>query len=119
MTKFEELQKGQNGRKNPFTVPEGYFAQLQQNVMASLPEKEETKVIKMTPRRRYLLPVITAAASVCVAICGISIWFNKTAKASENDLNVAIYEQFAEANEYDNYIMMDNEDIYAYMSQNQ
>lgn len=118
MTKKENIKIEQFGRENPFTVPEGYFSQLQQNIMDSLPEKE-TKVIKMAPRRRFLVPVISVAASVLVAICGISIWFNKTANVSDSDMNVALYEQCSDSNDdMENYIMMDNEDIYAYMCQN-
>lgn len=118
MAKKEDIKDLQFGRENPFTVPEGYFSQLQQNIMDSLPEKD-TKVIKMAPRRPFLLPVITAAASVCIAICGISIWFSKTANTADSEMNMAVYEQnSASDNDFENYIMMDNEDIYAYMCQN-
>lgn len=116
MTKQEQQIEQKFGKENPFTVPEGYFAQLQQNIMDSLPE-QETKVIKMTPRRRFLVPVITAAASVCVAICGISIWFNKINNVEMSNVAVTTPVSFYD-DDAENYIMMDNEDIYAYMIQN-
>lgn len=117
MTNTEEFLDKKFGRQNHFTVPEGYFSQLQKNVMDSLPE-QQPKVVKMTPRHRYLLPVMTAAASVCIAVCGISIWFNKTAENTE--ANVALSESTSSYSdsEAEDYIMMDNEAIYAYMSRN-
>lgn len=40
MTKEELNIQKQVGKSNPFSVPEGYFEQLQEQLMESLPEKQ-------------------------------------------------------------------------------
>lgn len=119
MSKSEEFIEKRFGRETPFTVPEDYFAQLQSKVLESLPERE-TKVIKMTPRRS-LKPLVTIAASVCVAVFGLTVWLHQM---SSSETNIALSES-TEFNEmlssYDEstseYVFMDTDDMYAYLSQ--
>lgn len=120
MANSEEILEKRFGRQTPFTVPEGYFAQLQQNVMDALPE-QPSKVVVMTPRHRFLRPMVGIAASVCIALFGMAVWFGSN---SDSDKNVALaesddfVEMFSDADGAAEYIMMDNEDIYAFVSQN-
>ena len=57
------------GRRNPFTVPEGYFDTFADQLMASLPERQ--------PRAKHvwMLPMRYAAAVVCVLAMGAMAWF--------------------------------------------
>lgn len=121
MAKTEEHIEKKFGRQTPFTVPEGYFEQLQKNVMDALPE-QTAKVIPMTPRRRGLLPIITAAASVCVAICGVTVWLHKVSANDPANMSLAESAEFHEMlSNYDenssDYIMLDKDDMYTYMLQ--
>ena len=56
----EKYIEEQVGRRNPFTVPEGYFDTFADQLMASLPERQ--------PRAKqvWLRPLRYAAAVVCV-----------------------------------------------------
>ena len=57
--------------RRPFTVPEGYFENLTQNIMASLPEQESiysTKII-VTPWMRIRPYLYAAAAFVGIFFC--------------------------------------------------
>ena len=65
----EKYIEEQVGRRNPFTVPEGYFDTFADQLMASLPERQ--------PRTKYvwLRPLRYAAAVVCVLAMGAMTWF--------------------------------------------
>ena len=57
--------------RRPFTVPEGYFENLTQNIMASLPEQESiySTTIKVTPWMRIRPYLYAAAAFVGIVFC--------------------------------------------------
>ena len=64
MEKKKDIRIDELEPRRPFTVPEGYFENLTQNVMASLPEQESvysTKII-VTPWMR-IRPYLYAAAA--------------------------------------------------------
>lgn len=119
MANSDEILEKQFGRKTPFTVPEGYFAQLQKNVMESLPE-QSAKVVVMTPRHRFLRPMIGVAASACIAIFAATLWLSSS---DRNNTNVALaesdefIEMLSDTDGAADYVMLDNEDIYAFVSQ--
>ena len=112
----EEYLNSKLGKRNPFTVPEGYFEQLTAQVMEQLPEKKPAKkaVIKQ------LRPWLYAAACICVAVFTAGVFFsNKTDNAKEIK-QMASVEQVHNNYYSDNYIdeeadyaMVDNQEIYA------
>ena len=57
--------------RRPFTVPEGYFDNLTQNIMASLPEQESiySTKITVTPWMRIRPYLYAAAAFVGIFFC--------------------------------------------------
>ena len=57
--------------RRPFTVPEGYFDNLTQNIMASLPEQESiySTTIKVTPWMRIRPYLYAAAAFAGIFFC--------------------------------------------------
>lgn len=104
-------------KESPFTVPAGYFAKMQEEVMGKLPEREHSMEAVSLRRHAFLRPVMTAAASVCVAVFGVTAYlhfFNPDSRQEETESAQALY---SSADEVSDYIGMDNEDIYDYISE--
>lgn len=57
--------------RRPFTVPEGYFENLTQNIMSALPEQESiySTTIKVTPWMRIRPYLYAAAAFAGIFFC--------------------------------------------------
>ena len=101
------------GKRNPFVVPEGYFEQLTDQVMQSLPERR--------PRAKsvWMRPVFYAAASVCALFVCASVWmlWPKASTVSQGQVAEVVQEpDDAYFNEAADYMMLDNQDIYACLS---
>ena len=108
------------GRRNPFQVPEGYFDHLADQVMASLPERQPVADAPKA-RRVTLRPLYYAAAAVCAFVISVVVWqsFPETsqpmpvqASVSSQDLSDDDFEEAAD------YLMLDNYDIYACLTEN-
>jgi len=110
------------GKNRPFKVPEGYFESIASQVMDKLPDRE----VRIARTSAYVLEknrcVLLYAACFLAALFSISIYLGNT--SSDNN---ALCEQTATAgvsyadNVMDcvaDYSMMDNEDIYALVSEN-
>ena len=72
--------------RRPFTVPEGYFDNLTQNIMASLPEQESiySTTIKVTPWMRIRPYLYAAAAFAGIFFCiKAAVGINSRNNASE------------------------------------
>ena len=126
MTKEEKHIEELAGRNNPFTVPEGYFAELQANLMKNIPSAE-TKVVKMRPRRRFLMPVIGAAASVCVAVIGATVYFQHDDHLADQQTAQHVVPVLSDDKEFcemlgdeaaEDYIMMSTGGMYKYIAEN-
>ena len=113
------------GRENPFRVPEGYFDTLSSQIMAKVEaEGVAPRDIKAGKEKRakvlWLRPVLYAAASVC------ALFISVLAYQSHSDDGVAAPTQTVVANnqmlmddyfdEAADYVMLDNQDIYACLS---
>ena len=106
------------GKRNPFVVPEGYFEQLTDQVMQSLPERR--------PRAKtvWLRPVLYAAASVCALFVCATVWLSWPKSSQQEQKSVAEAVQAVQMQQPDetffdeaaDYMMLDNQDIYAYLS---
>jgi hypothetical protein len=121
MMNEEEYLKSKVGNRNPFTVPEGYFEQLAQQVMDRIPAV--TQELKPAPKKtvfKQLRPWLYAAACVCVGVFTAGVLFNSQNDNSKELEQMATLEQ-ENINYYsDNYIdeeadyaMFDNQEIYA------
>lgn len=103
-------------KENPFRVPEGYFQQMQQEVMAQLPEQRPAMKVQTKRPRLFLHSAIAAAASVCIAIFGAMIYkshLNQETKINASHVKVV----HASYDDDSDYIMMDNADIYNYIAE--
>lgn len=105
------------GKAQPFKVPDGYFDGFVKDLMEKLPE-EEARVIEMRPSKWHLYrPLAIAAASICVAIFSVGMYLhssenteNKQFTAAQNTTSYSAIDEAAD------YTMMDNLDMYAYVS---
>ena len=113
------------GKENPFRVPEGYFDTLSSQIMAKVEaEGVAPRDIKAGKEKRakvmWLRPVIYAAASEC------ALFISVVAYQSQSDQGTAAPTQTVVANnqmlmddyfdEAADYVMLDNQDIYACLS---
>ena len=110
----EKYIEEQVGRRNPFTVPEGYFDTFADQLMASLPERQSRA------KQVWLRPLRYAAAIVCVCAMGAMGWF---ALSSSPDVSQPVRTEAAQMSNdaaFDaaaDYAMIDNYDIYACLSE--
>ena len=108
----------QFGRKRPFKVPDKYFESLPLRVMEALPDNEPCVVI---PRQTFWYKyryVVASAACVCVIISGIFVRFCVQSSGTEQFCNKSISNSssYSSVDDVADYLMMDNNDIYAMMS---
>ena len=135
----EKYLKERLGSTRPFSVPEGYFdnlsARIMDNIAAQTKEDATDTVVKMEvksgstnyKRLRLFRPLIAAASMVGIIICA-SIAFQRTAssqeiqpKDSDETLNKgpqsASIQKKSSFDESADYMMLDDDDLYAYMTE--
>ena len=113
------------GKENPFRVPEGYFDTLASQIMAKVEaEGVEARDIKTGQEKRakvvWLRPVLYAAASVCALFISVVAYQSHTDQGvAAPAQNVVANNQMMMDNYFDeaaDYVMLDNQDIYACLS---
>lgn len=112
------------GKENPFRVPEGYFDQLTERIMAQLPEREQqAEQISLSQRRPKsrlvaLRPWLYAVAcTIAVVVMGLT--FHHTSEsADEQSLVSNVNTESQYIDEAADYAMLDNAEIYAYLAEN-
>lgn len=122
MIKEEKYLVDRFGKKQPFSVPEGYFDQFASQFMENLPEREEEAVVvRLDSHSRWsTIRRWSVAACLAIALAGAGMWAfqGESPKAT----GAADASQFASSNyntaidQAADYAMMDNGDIYAYVS---
>lgn len=120
MSREERYLERTFGRENHFKVPDGYFDTLADQLMSKLPE-HEVKVVRLQPsfwqRKRT---AVLAAASLLAAMFSLGVYLH-TGDSEPHARAVAASLQPADDGNLDvvaDYTMMDNIDIYAYVSGN-
>lgn len=110
------------GRKNCFEVPEGYFDTLTENIMSKLPEQAEESRQSATTKRSMRWHVRWARVAAFIGILTVSSWmalyyFNTSEnnRTATSEIGNAAYSTIDEMVDY---TMMDNEDIYASLIEN-
>ncbi len=128
MINEEDFLNSKMGKRNPFTVPEGYFEQLTQQVMNKIPQAVTTemkpvrKPAKIAVMKR-LRPWLYAAACICVGVFIAAIAFNnrsEVATPQPASQQIAVneptdYNYYSDSyiDEEADYAMIDNQEIYA------
>ena len=110
-------------RKEPFQVPEGYFDNLVGEIMAKLPEQKELdgagqtdsrKVVPLTPSLyARLRPVLYVAACLLVAVLSFAVYFADSDEKEGQQVATQYSYKDASIDEVVDYMMADNSDIYA------
>lgn len=102
------------GKRNPFQVPDGYFDTFASQLMQSLPEQPVCKPCAKTVR---LHSVFYAAASICVLLVCMAVYLLWPASAQTDAVQAQapVYKESDNASfdEVADYVMLDNQDIYA------
>lgn len=112
------------GNKNPFRVPDGYFDSLAERVLARMPEVGAPASVGRVRRRIVSLrTLLYAAACVCVAVCGVTLYLTKLNTVTEQPMastttvtSISTTNSDSFVEEVADYTMMDNTDIYAYLA---
>jgi hypothetical protein len=123
MTNEEKIIMEHLGKHNPFQVPEGYFESFADQLMEKLPEQQPAQEEKRPALLRKLRPVLLAAACVCIAIFSITLYFLQNRQETTEQAVVAAAakpaatEEETFMDEAADYVMLDNADIYACLSE--
>ena len=132
MMNEEELINSKMGKRNPFTVPQGYFDQLTEQIMKNIPEDniqdnseeniQTARIQQMKPAKkaimRTLRPLFYAAACTCIAVFGIAAYNHLNKQATDTQQlqsNIVTVHSYSDSyiEEATDYAMLDNDDIYA------
>ena len=126
------------GNRNPFRVPDGYFEQLTEQVMQQLPDCEQTvakqvdiaqqPVSQPRAKKVQMRPWFYAAACMALAMMmGVSYYFIQSESTATDAVpmaavapapTVAPAVDNSYIDEVADYVMMDNTEIYACLSEN-
>lgn len=121
----EDIIRKKFGKKEPFIVPENYFADFADRLMNELPEKNAPVVNKPAAKVRYLRYWLATAAVLCsVAVTGAWVYLrqasaSKTPVASvsvEHDLNVTPETESVYMEDMLDYALVDNSEIAMYLT---
>ena len=120
MSQEEQFINQKFGKEQPFRVPEGYFDSFADQFMAQLPERE-TRVVALPIRSRWQSTRRwVAAACLTALVVGAGVWgFLRTPDAQPSStpaMQMAVSSYNTEIDQAADYVMMENEDFYAYVS---
>jgi anti-sigma-K factor RskA len=125
MNEEEKLILEKFGKDTPFKVPEGFFDDFTKDLMAKLPEWQEDAFKKKRSAaiiRRMSVIITSAAVFIGVCILAVSYLLQKpeqpvVAKQAKDNHIENINNTYNSIDEAAEYTMLDNEDIYAYVSE--
>jgi len=123
---YEEKEMQERfGKVNSFRVPEGYFDQLTERVMAQLPEREQqAEKISLSDRRpksrlATLRPWLYAAAcTVAVVVMGLTFHSHDAAEEQPLASTSITNTESQYIDDAADYAMLDNAEIYACLVEN-
>ena len=108
---------------NPFTVPEGYFDTIASRVMERLPAHEVRMIVAEEKKKKtFWLPQWArygAAAAVVAAICMAGVHFMSNEPSATSPVSAVTMATYSSDDNIDamaDYIMADDQDLYAYIS---
>lgn len=108
------------GTNNPFTVPDGYFANLTEEIMNKLPEKEQSIEMKEPSTWSKIRPWLYMAAMFIAILLPIRFMINRTSSKTPT-LTVITTENEQLTDEYIDVIlshtMMDDYTLYKYLTE--
>ena len=124
MNEEEKLILEKFGKETPFKVPNGFFDDFTKDLMAKLPEQQENAPKKRPAAIIRRMSVIITSAAVFIGVCilAVSYLLQKpeqpvVAKQAKDNHIENINNTYNSIDEAAEYTMLDNEDIYAYVSE--
>ena len=121
----EDLIIEKVSKQNPFRVPEGYFDTLADQIMAKVDESASSTVIPLKENKKkksarvvWLRPVLYAAASVCALFISVVAYqsYSESPTAAPAATMAETQSMDYSFDEAADYLMIDNQDIYACLS---
>ncbi len=108
------------GKLNHFTVPEGYFEQLTQQVMERVPEQEAKRARAVPMWRKYRVAIVAAACTL-FAVFGVGAYRQLNSPDSQPAMPLSMDNSYANNSsflfdEMVDYTMIDSDIIYASLS---
>ena len=113
--------------KGQYKVPEGYFDTLADRIMANIPEapkqeekKKSAKIISLNTRVKIAVAAAIAGALISSVTIRLYQHDKKLAEMNTNTEMTHNSEAYGEeyVNDYIDYAMVDEDDIYKYLSEN-
>jgi len=107
---------------NPFRVPEGYFDNLTNQVMARIDESQRPVEMKQTAKRakQYRIGRIAIAAAACLfgAFFCTSVLLHQPAQTQQVAATQIAVDNDTRFEQMADYLMVDTQDLYAYVAEN-
>lgn len=105
---------------NHFTVPEGYFDRLTQQVMERVPEREVKRARTISLWRKYRIAIVAAACTL-FAVCGVGAYRQLNSPGSQSTMSLSMDNSYTNSSsflfdEMVDYTMIDSDIIYASLS---
>lgn len=124
--KEEFLLEQKYGRRNPYKVPEGYFERFEESFMDNLRTHERQQQKRKNKRanvvRLFLRPVACVACTVLIVLSGF-LFFHENVTEGQCEANnisksysAAVHVSDYTIDDISDYAMLDNDDIYSYVS---
>ena len=125
MRDIEDIIREKAGKENCFRVPDGYFDDFTNRMMAKLPAEDvatmkvevKTTATKTQRRKSLWQPLVACAACLAAAIFSVVIIMKDGEEDAQALANRHQEETFSTSDEYvdeiADFAMMDNADIYA------
>lgn len=118
MNNEENFLRQYLGTDHHFKVPDNYFEQLPAKIMEHLPERSPILPSTNEVHRDWFHVIIGVAASLIAVLCLSIGWYfgghSKNIATSTHSVAHTVYND--DLDELTNYSMLDNEDMYAYVS---
>lgn len=108
MMNEEKYIRSRMGTRNPFQVPDDYFDRLTDSVMSQIPEESKPS------RTVRIRPWLYAAACLLVAVLTATVYFFAPETTEQSVVaSTAVSASDTYVDEAADYVMADNNDIYA------
>lgn len=122
MNQEDKVLTQKYGKDNPFVVPQGYFDSITSVMMDKIPEESKPTVVMRPALWMRFRLVLLGAASLFVAAFSIIFYLNQQEDKRQQSNQVSTEELMSSAAYTDidltaDYAMLDNEDIYSYVSE--
>lgn len=110
------------GKDNHFRVPDGYFNDLEKQVMSEISDiPSEQKAVISSRKKSVLRTLIPYSAAACIvaAIAGATVYLSTSDKSTTSIGNstAQYYSQDVEMDMMADYAMLSSDDFYRYMSE--